>query len=378
MSSGDKKYNQLVEEQNSSSDKKKQNEKINEKPLIKKSSSDEKDITIELSSHKKEEDEKSINSAEFSAQYLKDEYLKKIPKTSRERKPVKLSQKQYDKYTQKMKERTMRMELQKIDKETERLKRKYEEKHSFLHLFDNNPQFQKMLNFVQKQLLLFFLLGVLLVIFSGIIYFYVTKGKLGIAMASFSLSITELSLFVILIISLKLGLLNDPNLSKAFRIFVVFEFFMLIALFIVNLITIFFIKKYLKKIDTKAKIFIYILFLLILILFIISFKYNFDLFVESMLILLNKKTEYSILILNEQNSKTEVNAIENLSNSNNVTSSALLSNSNGILTENQNNKEINKEEEQFRNFNYFNKFHYSVTTNRKEDKYFLNKLNKII
>ena len=115
-----------------------------------------------------------------------------------------------------------------------------------------------------------------------------------------------------------------------------------------------------------------------MILFIISFKYNFDLFVESMLILLNKKTEYSILILNEQNSKTEVNAIENLSNSNNVTSSALLSNSNGILTENQNNKEINKEEEQFRNFNYFNKFHYSVTTNRKEDKYFLNKLNKII
>ena len=122
MSSGDKKYNQLVEEPNSSSDKKKQNEKINEKPLIKKSISDEKDITIELSSHKKEEDEKSINSAEFSAQYLKDEYLKKIPKTSRERKPVKLSKKQYDKYTQKMKDRTMRMELQKIDKETERLK----------------------------------------------------------------------------------------------------------------------------------------------------------------------------------------------------------------------------------------------------------------
>lgn len=370
MSTGNQKYNELIEENISSSSKKKQNEKVNENSLKKKSSSNEKAITIELSSHKKEEDEKSINSAEFSAQYLNQESLKKVPKTSLERKPIKLSQKMYDKYTQKMQERTMRMELQKIDKETERLKRKYEEKNLFLHLFDNNPQFQKMLKFVHKQLLLFFLIGALLIIYSGLIYFYVTKRKLGIALASFSLSITELSIFMILIISLKLGLLNDPNLSKAFRIFVIFEFFMLIALFVVNFITAFFIKRYLKKIDSKAKFFIYLLLVSIVILFIITFKYNYDLFVESMLILLNKKTEYSILILNEQNSKAEINPIENLSNSNNVTTSALITESTSVLTENKNNKEINKEEEQFRNFNYFNKFHYSITTNRKDDKYF--------
>ena len=368
MSSGKNKYDEFIEEKLSTSLE--NNDKNKKKPLVKISSTDEKDITIELSRHKKEEDERSTNSAEFSGQQLKKETIKKISNTTREKKPIKLSQKQYDKYTQQMRERTMRMELQKIDKETERLKRKYEEKYSLLHLFDNNPQFQKILKMVQKQLLLFFLIGLLLTILSGLVYFYVSKRKIAIALSNFILSIIELSIFIILIIALKLGLLNDPNLSKAFRLFIIIEYLMLIALFIVNLINVFFIKRYLKKIGLEAKIFVFILFLSIMILFIIIFKYNFNLFAESVLILLKKKTEYSILMLNEQNYKSETNLITNLSDSNNVTTSALINNSTGILTENANSKTINKEEEQFMNYNYFNKFHYSVTTNRKEEKYF--------
>ena len=49
------------------------------------------------------------------------------------------------------------------------------------------------------------------------------------------------------------------------------------------------------------------------------------------------------------------------------------STSTGIINENLNKynnpASMNKEEEQFRNYNFFNQFHYSVTSNRKEDKF---------
>ena len=343
-------------------------------PLIKQSKDDKNDITIELSHHKKEEDENSNNSAEFSTNVLKNEKEKEKAKTTRDVKPITLSQKAYDKYTERLKEKTMKKEIEKINQETERIKQKFEEKNSYLHLFSNNPQFQKMVKFVEKQIFLLFIIALLIGIFSGLIYFNITRRKMGIALANFTLSILEISIFFILIISLKLGLLKDPELSKAFRLFVIIEFLVLIASFVMNILIALLIKNYLKKNDEKIKIIVYILFGVIILLFIISFKYCFVLFFESLLILLNKKTEYSILMINEQNSKSELNIISNLQTSHNMSTEGLINTSNGIISNNekntQNNMVINKEEEQYKKFNYFNKFHYSVTSNRNDENYF--------
>ena len=371
----------LVEENTSlSSEKNKKNQKDKNLPLIRQSNTDKNDITIELSNKKKYQDEDDIsgNSAEFSGQVLKknkNNTSSKESKNSSNKKPIILSKKAYEKYTEKLKERTMRMELEKIDKETERLKQKYEEKNSFLHLFNNNPQFQKMLKFVQKQLFLIFILGVFICSFSGFIYFYVSKAEEGIALSSFCLSIAELAVFFILMISLKIGLLNDPYLSKAFRFFVIIEFLIIFGCFILNIIVPIILKDHMEiLINKKVEIVIYILFIIIELIHIIIFKYCYSLFIESLLILLNKKTEYSILIVNEKNTISESNIGNNITMSNSYSTDNLNNNTTtGILSENDknfdNNKQLNKEEEKFRNFNYFNKFHYSVT-GRKEDIYF--------
>jgi hypothetical protein len=192
--------------------------------------------------------------------------------------------------TQKLKERTMRMEIEKIDKETERIKQIYEEKNAFLHSFDNNPQFQKMLKFVEKQLILIFFLGIVICLFSSILYFYVTKRKDSLSLANLILSFAEIPIVFILIITHKLGLLNDPNLSKAFRLFVIFEFLLLIGNLIINILVIIMIKEYLTKIPNVVKIIIYLLFVILIVLFIIIFKMCLSLFIESILILINKKT----------------------------------------------------------------------------------------
>ena len=356
---------------------KKEKDKIKDKnlPLIRQSDTDKKDIIIELSHHKKDEDEKSNNSAEFSGQDLNCEKKTEKNNESPQIKPIILSQKAYDKYTQRLKEKTMRLELEKIDKETERMKQKYEERNSYFHFFNNNPQFQKMLNIVKKQLLVNFTLALFICIFSGLVYFYITKRKEGIALACFSLAIADIAIFIILFISLKLGLLNDPDLSKAFRLFVIFELLILISTLVLNIILPFLVKSHLKRIsDQKVRIIFYILFIIMTLLYIITFKFCFSLFFESLLILLNKKTEYSILIINEQSPSINMN----LSLSNNVSSDNLNNTSTGIFNDNQNQSQNNKkapmtkEEEQYRNFNYFNKFHYSVTSARN-DAYILKK-----
>ena len=372
------KSNKFVEENTSiSSEKNKKKEKDKKLPLIKQSSTDKNDITIELSTKKKyyDEDDKSNNSAEYSSQELKNSKNKSSSKDGSKSKPIILPQKAYEKYTQRLKERTMRMELEKIDKETERLKQKFEERNSFSHLLDNNPQFKKMLKFVQKQLILILILGVFICCFSGFIYFYIAESEEGIALASFILSIAELAVFVLLIISLKIGLLNDPYLSKAFRLFVIIELLLIVACFILNIIVPIALKIHMEVIINKrTEIIIYILSIVIGILYIIIFKCCYSLFIESLLILLNKKTEYSILIVNEKNSHPDSNILGNISSSINYSSEKLNNNtSSGILSENEKNfniEQANKEEQQFRNFNYFNKFHYSVTSDRKEDKYF--------
>ena len=367
--SGAVKHSPFVEETTEiSSNKNAKNDKNKKIELVKK---DKDGILIELSKNKMEEDEKSTNSAEFSGQELRKKKEKEKENNSIQFiNPKKLSKKAYEKMTQKMKENTMRMEIEKIDKETERIRQKYEEKNAFLHSFDNNPQFQKMLKNVEKQLKVIFLFGIIVCVFSSLVYFYVTKRKDGCSLASFSLSVAEIAIVLILIITLEIGLLNDPNLSKAFRLFVIFELLIIIGTFIINVIVIVVIQEYLSNQQSITKIIVYLLFVLLIGLFVIGFKMCLPLFIESILILLNKKTEYSILIINEQNAKSESNVINNLSTSNNYSTEGLNNDTTtGIISENEKKQGLeitNKEEEKYKNMNYFNKFHYSVTSDRKD------------
>ena len=141
--SGTVKHIPFIDENVSISSKK--NEKKDKDKKVELVKKDQNGIIIELSSKKTDktdEDENSANSDEFSGNVLRKEKEKENQNSIQMIKPKKLSQKAYEKMTQKLKERTMRMEIEKIDKETERIKQIYEEKNAFLHSFDNNPQFQ--------------------------------------------------------------------------------------------------------------------------------------------------------------------------------------------------------------------------------------------
>ena len=132
-----------------------------------------------------------------------------------------IAKREKEKYDEKMKENTMRDELDKISNETERLKQEYEEKNSKYYLF-KNPQFRKFIKNVEIQL--FYLLGLscLLTIFSITFIFSSAKGIEGIPIAALIITILFFSDNISLIACVKMGLLNDAELSKAFRIFVVF------------------------------------------------------------------------------------------------------------------------------------------------------------
>ena len=351
MSTGDKSF-QLVEEI-PSSPKNKNN----------------KDIIIELPNKKPDDDNKSENSAEFSGKeinpnIMKNQEVQEVPKNI---KTIVLPPKAYEKYIDNLREHTMRVEIEKVYNETERLKKKYEEKNSHLHSFDNNPQFQKMLKTVDKQLKYFFIEGIFLNIFSILLYFYITRRKDGLALSSFCLSISEIAICIILFIALRLGLLNDPNLSRAFRLFVVIESLLLFTSFIINIIAGLLARYYFKKnVEFVFRIIIYIIYSLIILIFIFIFKKCLNLFVESVLILLRRKTEYSILMLKDQNIKNDMNFSINLSTtSNNFTSEGLNNNNSTNIFNINNNKEENKEEEDFKTFNFFNTFHYSNTSARE-------------
>ena len=125
----------------------------------------------------------------------------------------------------------------------------------------------------------------------------------------------------------------------------------------------------------NAKKIIIIQYVIIGLTFIGLIKYIYNLFFESVLILFKKKTEYSILMINEQNSKKE--PIIDMDISRNATTDDLKTyTTEGLIEENEKklkSQQILKEEENFKNINYFNKFHISITSNRKDDGYFFKK-----
>ena len=328
-------------------------------------------LIIDLSSKKKEKLEEDDN----SQQILSDDNNFKIKAKSERLRPFFNSKRALEKYTARMKERTMRLEIEKINKETERFKKEYEEKNSYNYLFDNNPQFQRMLKKIQIQLSLILLIAIIIFILNSILYFNVTKKKSGLTLVNAILSLVEIILFFILFIFLKIRLLNDPYLSKAFRLFILIEFSLHFATFILNILLLFLIYGSLHKVSTGKIVIIYIYFILIILLTIFSFKFCYILFLESFLILLNKKTEYAILMIREQNNNP--NGSNNNNNLNNLNlsiskndSSIGLETESNLIIGNENKIKNKKDDEKYRNYHYFNRFHYSVTSDRKEPNYF--------
>ena len=266
-----------------------------------------------------------------------------------------------EKYEQKLKENTMRNELDKISNETERLKQEYEEKSSKYYLFEN-PQFKKFIKNVEMQLL--FLLGLsgLLSVFSiALIISNSAKEIGGFSIACLIITIMLVANNLILIACVKMGLLNDTYLSKAFRMFVIMESLLLLTSLCFNITSLFLNKK------ISHKFWIFSLLILIMLDLIFVVKKCLNLFVESCLILLGKKTEYSVLISKENQGNSRTNTSLNFS---------LDKTTNDLLDEG-NNKNIEEENENnFKVYNFFNKFHYSVSSDRKND-YNFNHFKKI-
>ena len=335
-------------------------------PIIRKNNKN--DIIIDLSPKDKEK----VDEDDISSKVLKkDNNSIKIKAKTERLKPFFKSKKELEKYTERMKERTMRLEIEKINQETERFKKEYEEKNSYNYLFDNNPQFQKMLKTIQIQLLLIFLIALITLILNLFLYFNLTKKKAGLTFVNIILSIGEISLFCVLFIFLRIKLLNDPYLSKAFRFFILIEFFFHFAIFILNILIPFFIYRNLRKVSTGKIIVIYILIICIILLTVFSFKFCYVLFFESFLILLNKKTEYAILMIREKNnSANNDNNNLNLSLAKNESNFALTQTEMNLISDNENKIRNKKDDEKYRNYHYFNRFHYSVTSGRKEPSYF--------
>ena len=220
-----------------------------------------------------------------------------------------------------------------------------------------------MLKNVSNQLILFFIGGIIYFLFNNYIYFFASNKKQGLGIVGMCISIIAMTFCIILFIALNMGLLNDPYLSKTFRFFIVIEALLIFASFSFNIFLALLSNKYLKKMK-QNKIVIYLIFILMIFITFIILKFCWNLFIESVLILFGKKTEYSILIIKEQSLKrNEINFNTNLSMENNATSESL---TNSIsLFNNETNKEKDKEEEQYKAFNYFNRFHYSVTSSRQ-------------
>ena len=169
---------------------------------------------------------------------------------------------------------------------------------------------------------------------------------------------------ILLIACVKMGLLNDTDLSKAFRIFVLLELLLLITSICFNIASLFFNNE-----NNSHKFWIFSLLILIILDLIFIIKKCFNLFIESSLILLGKRTEYCVLISKENKLNSKNNTSLNYS---------LNKTTDDFLDEvKSKNKYEEEKDDNFKNYNFFNKFHYSVSTNRKNDYTIFNHFKKI-
>lgn len=349
---------------------------------------------ITTTDSKKDPDEKSLNSAEYTAQELKfrEKELEKEKTEIKEEKEKEINidiEKDKDKDKDNIKdkdrnkdkdknkeinsvkdkeflierERHMRKEVDEYYNETERQKKKYL-KDSMMYLYSNDPQLQKIIKKVEKKIVIITLIGILLGFCSGINHFIIYKSKDGISLTTFILSILFFAINALLFSGLKIGLLNDPNLSKAFRMFVVLQCGLLLSSsFFYFISAIFSFSRINNRFDSIfLKLIIYLFILGMLLLLYPALKYSIFLGFESLLILANKKTEY-VKLIEEEKEKSNKNDVSN-SNSNNS-----IDKSSGFVVNHntqKNPKEIDENEKIYNFYNYLDKFHASVSTDRED------------
>jgi hypothetical protein len=186
-------------------------------------------------------------------------------KIIRKKKPKTLSKKENEKIQQIIKEHTMRNEVDKIYHETERLKQEYEEKNSNYYLF-SNPQFNKFIKKVEMQLYFLLSLVILLGIFSLLMLYNTNKSFEDFSISCLVISVLSFSNIIHLIACVKIGLLNDKDLSKAFRFFVFLESILLIISFCFNCASLFMINSKNIKKNNSLKFLIVMFFLLIILI----------------------------------------------------------------------------------------------------------------
>ena len=308
------------------------------------------DLITNFKKKKTEEDSNTINSAEYSENNLAS--LK--PEMVNYNNGLRTAKINED-FIHKKYQMTLRMEAQKYFTERENQQKKFETKNPYIHLFDNNPQFSQMLKKTEKQLYFFILHILFLILYEGIITFRGGKNYFGLTMTSFIISVTCLSFFLMVFLALKSGFLKDPNLSQSFRFIVILGFITYILSYIFYIVSFFYnIQKLKDDSSLIFRLFSYFIFLKTVILIYPTLLKGYYLFIESVLIFFKKKTEYSILILNEQNNIT---GSQNNTNSNLVTSNNL----NLPIKDNKNILQYEKDQQDFRNYIYFSKFHASVS-----------------
>ena len=74
-------------------------------------------------------------------------------------------------------------------------------------------------------------------------------------------------------------------------------------------------------------------------------------------------------MIKERNNNAN-NLNPNLSLSHNISTIGLNQTESNLISENDKKNKTDKDDEKYRNYHYFNRFHYSVTSNREEPKFF--------
>ena len=316
----------------------------------------QKDLIANYKKKKSEDDSNSINLSEYSTYGLTSIKPEMIGVRNGLR-----TTKINDSFIHKKYQMILRMEALKYFTERERQQKIFEERNSYIHLFDNNLQFLGMLKKTEKQLYFYILHIIFLILYESIIALGVGKGDIGLSMASFILSITSFIFYLIVFLALKSGFLKDPNLSQSFRFLVILGFATYIISYGFNIVSFFASTQKLKdNFCLIFRIFTYLIFLITIVLIEPALQRGYFLFLESVLIFFRKKTEYSILILNEQNNMSL--------NQNNTTSNLVTNNELNLDKDNNNNINLFKNDQQdFNNYNYYSKFHVSVTYRDKNN-----------
>lgn len=314
---------------------------------------------------KKDPDEKSLNSAQFTEDELKGSDGKNDGNKTAEKN--KLSEKEKIKRIENQEkienDRILLNQADKMITETERMEKQYQKEHSFLYLYSQDPQLKSLINKI-KITLLKISFGCLIQLFYSLLDDLVFTKNEPVIMTFVILSIVSLFMCIFSIAIIQIGLLNDPYGSKGFRIMVVFEALVMVITYIFNLssVLITFIRFGEERKSFVEKFLIILISISVLVLLIPLTFFCIKLGIDSGLILIGKKTEYSVLVAEEKMNKSK-----NDSN----TGEIAITTSGNINSEKDKDKESEEEKQKRLDKeaieNMFETFHVGVSAERIDD-----------